>query len=740
NDEPQSSCDARNKDYSSVNKDSGINAHEKSANSINDVNTVGPTINTACANFDTGSQNINIVSLIVSTASPKATHADFLSDQPEGDMSNINTTYQVPSTPNTRIHKDHSLDLVIGNVQSGVETMQEELLQFKLQKVWILVDLPKGKKAIEGIDCDEVFAPIARIKAIRLFLAYASFMGFMVYQMDVKSNFLYGRIEEEVYVCQPLGFEDPDHPDKVYKVVKALYGLHQALRAWFETLAKYLLGNGFYKGKIDQTLFIMRENGDILHVQVYVNDIIFGSTKKELCNEFESLMKDSQDKNVTEVLRKFNHLDAKTANTPVDTEKPLVKDADGDDVDVHLYRSMIGSLMYLTASRPNIMYEGEGSTVPVESHHTPSGAPTTSQPPLSSPSRIPTRQETKVPQPSSPTHTHVADEAASMGMDVRYGGSATTITGLDAGQGSDSMEADLKQTKQVSRATYTNLIMKVKRLEKPIKSSQVRRRAKIVVSEDEELEDLSKQVRSMIEEIDQDIEVTLVLAEVAKVHTYTRRRRRAISTASGGISTAKESVGTAGASMPVSTAGMVDKAIRLQEQLDEKERQRIARVHKEASSFNVDEWEDIQATIEADEELALSIQAGEREKYFEAKKERLLQLKRLSFDELKNLFEATMKTVQTFTPIKSDIDRTIPKIADESSKGDAKKELEQESSKKQKTRESSEPREKEDDEMTQEYLQQMMMMVPVEEVYVEALQAKYPIIDWEFYIEESRKY
>ncbi|GKA44563.1 putative ribonuclease H-like domain-containing protein [Tanacetum coccineum] len=204
-----------------------------------------------------------------------------------------------------------------------VEAMQEELLQFKLQKVWILVDLPKGHRAIgtkwvyrnkkdergivirnkarlvaqghtqeEGIDYDEVFAPVARIEAIRMFLAYASYMGFMVYQMDVKSAFLYGQIEEEVYVCQPPGFEDPDHPDKVYKVVKALYGLHQAPRAWYDTLANYLLCNGFQRGNIDQTLFIKRQKGHILLVQIYVDDIIFGSTKKELCDEFEKLIKD----------------------------------------------------------------------------------------------------------------------------------------------------------------------------------------------------------------------------------------------------------------------------------------------------------------------------------------------------------------------------------------------------------------------------------------------------------------
>ncbi|GJX35184.1 putative ribonuclease H-like domain-containing protein [Tanacetum coccineum] len=214
----------------------------------------------------------------------------------------------------------------------------------------------QGYTQEEVVDYDEVFAPVARIKAIRLFLAYALFMGFMVYQMDVKSTFLYGRIKEEVYVCEPLGFEDPDHPNKVYKVVKALYGLHQAPRAWYETLAKYLLGNGFHRGKIDQTLFIKRQKGDILLVQIYVDDIIFGSTKKEVTSEAERRWNIyQQDKFVAEVLRKFNFSDVKSASTPVDTKKTLVKYADGDDVDVHLYRSMIGSLMYLTVSRPDII-------------------------------------------------------------------------------------------------------------------------------------------------------------------------------------------------------------------------------------------------------------------------------------------------------------------------------------------------------------------------------------------------
>ncbi|GJX22744.1 putative ribonuclease H-like domain-containing protein [Tanacetum coccineum] len=201
--------------------------------------------------------------------------------------------------------------------------------------------------------------------------------------MDVKSAFLYGKIEEEVYVCQPPGFEDPDFPDRVYKVEKALYGLHQAPRAWYETLSTYLLDNRFQRGKIDKTLFIRRVKSDILLVEVYMYDIIFGSTKKSLCIEFEKIMHKkfqmssmgeltfflrlqvkqknngifiSQDKYMTNILKKFGFSDVKTSSTPMETHKPLLKDADGEDVDEHLYRSMIGSLMYLTSSRPDIMF------------------------------------------------------------------------------------------------------------------------------------------------------------------------------------------------------------------------------------------------------------------------------------------------------------------------------------------------------------------------------------------------
>ncbi|GJV30618.1 putative ribonuclease H-like domain-containing protein [Tanacetum coccineum] len=1094
-------------------------------------------------------------------------------------MSNITTIYLVPSTPNTRIHKDYSLDHVIGDILFGVlirrmiktsneqafisavykgrthkdlhtclfayflsqvehkkviqaltnpswiEAMQDELLQFKLQKVWTLVDLPYGQKAIgtkwvyrnkkdkrgivirnkerlvalgytqeEGIDYDEVFTPVARIEAIRLFLAYASFKDFVVYQMDVKSAFLYGKIEEEVYVCQPPGFEDPEFPDKVYKVEKVLYGLHQAPKAWYETLSTYLLDNGFQRGQIDRTLFIKRVKGDILL----------------------------------------------TASTPMETAKPLLKDAEAEDVDVHLYRSMIGSLMYLTALRPDIMFvvcacarfqvtpkishlyavkrifrylkgqpklglwypkdspfdleaytdsdyasvsldrksttggcqflrsrliswqckkqtilanstikaknvvaasccgqfwntatartldngemeitvtidgkvkivseasirrhlkledsnghfspqwrflihtiihclsskktawekfssniataiiclatnrtfnfskmifdgmvknleskhkflmyprfiqvflnkhkrlllphnrtyiaptltqklfsnmrraskgytgvdiplfptmlvqgpvvQGEGSTVLVESHHTPTSAPSTSQPPSSSPSRRTTRQESVVPQPRSPTQTNVADEAASTGVDVRHGGAATTVTSLDAGQGSGNidktpsmphdsplprvytlgsdegrmqhnelmdlvtklsdrvvaLETDLQQTKKVYGTAFTKLIKKVKKLEKTIKTRQARRKAIIVVSDDEEdLEDPSKHGRK-IAEIDQDPDISLVQhdAEVHGRHDHDFEFTTAeeVHTANKGVSTTKP-VSTVGAS--VSTAGAssakdkgkaiieeaktiqtktklqleqeilgYEEAMRLHAEIVEEERHRIVGVQEEASSFNIEEWDDIQTRVEADEEFVQRLQSKERRMYFEAEKSRLLaelinerkryfaaqraeerrkkpltqaqhrtymsqyiknmgshtlkQLKSYSFDEIKNLFEITIRRVHTFVPMESESERVIPELAAGSSKRDAEEELVQESSKRQKTGESSEPveepKDKEEEELSQERIQQMMIIVPEQGMNVEALQTKYPIIDWEIYTEGARKY
>ncbi|GJS91124.1 uncharacterized mitochondrial protein-like protein [Tanacetum coccineum] len=228
----------------------------------------------------------------------------------KADMNNLNTFMPVSPIPTTRIHKDHPVEQIIRDLKSAPQTR-------RMTKNLEEQEEPK--------------------------------------KMDVKSAFLYGKIEEEVYVCQPPGFEDPDFPDR----------------------------NGFQRGKIDKTLFIKRDKGDIMLVQVYVDDIIFGFTKKSLCIEFEKMMHKkfqmssvgelifflglqvkqkkngifiSQDKYVTEILKKYGFTNIKTASTPMETQKPFLKDEDGEEVNVHLYRSMIGSLMYLTSSRPDIMF------------------------------------------------------------------------------------------------------------------------------------------------------------------------------------------------------------------------------------------------------------------------------------------------------------------------------------------------------------------------------------------------
>nr|GEV21314.1 putative ribonuclease H-like domain-containing protein [Tanacetum cinerariifolium] len=284
--------------------------------------------------------------------------------------------------------------------KSWVDAMQEELLQFQIQKVWILIDLPFGKKAVstkwvyrykkdkrgvvvrnkvrlvakghrqeEGIDYDEVFAPVARIEAIRIILAFASYMGFIVYQIDVKSAFLYGTIDEEVYRREAI--------DKTLFIKQDKKDI-MLVQVYMDDIIFGSTKKSWYK-----TLFIKQDKKDIMLVQVYMDDIIFGSTKKSWCDEFAELMKNrfqmssmgeltfflglqvkqkedgifiSQDKYVAEIRKKFNFLSVKTTSTLIETQKPLVKDEEVADVDVHLYRSMIGSLMYLTASRPDIMF------------------------------------------------------------------------------------------------------------------------------------------------------------------------------------------------------------------------------------------------------------------------------------------------------------------------------------------------------------------------------------------------
>ncbi|KAJ9544166.1 hypothetical protein OSB04_023873 [Centaurea solstitialis] len=308
---------------------------------------------------------------------------------PDPSVNEASTSGQVYQPPALRWTKDHPIDQILSNPSSGVKTrrqsgnvclyvnfisehepkeiddalrdpawvsaMQEELAEFIRNNVWLLVPRPRKRTIIgskwifrnkldeigtiirnkarlvaqgyrqeEGIDYDETFAPVARLEANRLFLAFAAHMNFKVFQMDIKNAFLNGKLNEEVYVAQPPGFVDPKFPDHVYKLNKALYGLKKAPHAWYDTLSTFLLSKGFVRGlQIKQS-----EKG------IFIN----------------------QGKYVLDMLKKFDLTSYTPMKTPMDHPLSLDKDSKGKPVDVTLYRGMIGSLLYLTASRPDIMY------------------------------------------------------------------------------------------------------------------------------------------------------------------------------------------------------------------------------------------------------------------------------------------------------------------------------------------------------------------------------------------------
>jgi hypothetical protein len=290
--------------------------------------------------------------------------------------------------------------------------MQEELNNFMRNEVWHLVPRPnqnvvgtkcvfrnkqdehgvvtrnkvqpvaKGYSQVEGLDFDETYAPVARLKSIRILVAYATYRGFKLYQMDVKSAFLNGPIKDEVYAEQPPGFEDNEYPSDVHKLSKSLYGLKQAPRAWYECLRNFLITNDFKVGKADPTLFTKTIAKDLFICQIYVDDIIFVSTNKLSCEEFSRIMIQKfkmslmgelkyflvfqikqlqegtficQTKYIQDILKKFGMKNAKPIKTPMGTNGHLNLDTGGESVDQKVYRSMIGSLLYLCASRPDIM-------------------------------------------------------------------------------------------------------------------------------------------------------------------------------------------------------------------------------------------------------------------------------------------------------------------------------------------------------------------------------------------------
>ncbi|GJU46018.1 putative ribonuclease H-like domain-containing protein [Tanacetum coccineum] len=360
------------KEFSQSTKDLLLQAGAARATSTNIVNTVSTPLSTTTPSnvFSAGGPDLNnndqddsqIPTLEDIHNNPSDgifTNASYDDEGAVADFTNLETTVNVSPIPTSRIHSIHSTTQILGDPTSAVQTRRRAAAiqdSESLDSVRNMARLvAQGYRQEEGINYDEVFAPVAMIEAIRIFLAFASYMGFIFYQMDVKSAFLYGTIDEDVYVSRPPGFVDLKFPKK----------------------------SGYRRGTIDKTLFIKKDRNDIMLVQVYVDDIIFSSTKKSWCDKFEALMKSrfqissigdltfflglqvqhkedgifiSQDKYVTEILKKFDFDSVKTASTPIEIQKPLIKDEEAADVDVHLYRSMIGSLMYLTTSRPDIMY------------------------------------------------------------------------------------------------------------------------------------------------------------------------------------------------------------------------------------------------------------------------------------------------------------------------------------------------------------------------------------------------
>ncbi|GJY38873.1 putative ribonuclease H-like domain-containing protein, partial [Tanacetum coccineum] len=627
---------------------------------------------TSINKLNTGSQSVNTANTPYVSAASTPTSAN------TGESSFFYLGGQIPIDASTLPNADLPTDPNMPDLKDDSDVFSNE-----------------GKKACsymgldvrEGIDYDEVFAPVARIEAIRLFLAFASYMGFLVYQMDVKSAFLYGNIEEEVYVHQPPGFVDPAHPHKVYKVVKALYGLHQAPRAWYETLSTFLLENGFKRGTIDKTLFIKKNKNDIMLVQVYVDDIIFGSIKQSMCNEFEDCMHKrfqmssmgeltfflrlqvkqqpdrifiSQDKYVADIIKKFDFWSIRTATTPIESNKPLVKDEDGIDVDVHVYRYNIGYLMYLTASRPDIMFAISSFTEIVDflkgtslrgyaGEHVPllpamlAGAAEDQGEGLANPA-----EPNPTPIDPSPTFINVVDEATTTGVGVGSEGATNTTFCLDAGLDSDNIhESPHRIDKFGERAanhSKNNLWKAVLTLVERVKSLEValkRKTKKVVVSEDEETKNQGRK----IQDIDDDPLVSLRKTRTTDKDISTgldaevevSPGRVIISSGSAGVNTGSTPVSTPSivqkvnviisslvkgqreGKAPMSTEddeeaarqvhldALLAKRILEEQELSEQQEKRKDEVQEAAQHYSEEDWDNIRAKLEANAELVKDV-------------------------------------------------------------------------------------------------------------------------------------
>nr|GEW52850.1 hypothetical protein [Tanacetum cinerariifolium] len=732
--------------------------------------------------------------------------------------------------------------LSLGNAMS-FETGRKISLEFKIQNVWVLVDCPSRVRPIrtkwvlknkkdergivirnkvhlvaqghtreEGINYEEVFAPVARIEAIRLFLAYASYMGFTVYQIDVKSAFLYGTIDEEMYVMQPPGFQDPESPHRVYKVEKAMYGLHQAPRAW-----KY--------------------KGDFFLVQVYVYDIIFGSSNLKLCREFEVLMHDKfqmsaiselnlflglqvlqmkddnfllQDKYVGDILKKFRYTYIRAAKTPMDKKNPWGRDGTGKDVELHLYRSMIRSLMYLTASRPDIIFAvracarhqvtpkechlyavkrifrylkgnpklglwypkespfdlvaysdsdydgddnvvelltkafdvgrfqylvGEGSKHPSEPHHTPSNqdepiyheqitqspqhAQITSYEPIHQSHKQTTSQEPTIPSQShfvisipkritigtirnsqSKVPLPGADETAFPTRDVRYREAFPTDTSLDASQDREKLLKPLPCPMKHYQGLLLLLVVRAE--ERRICLGGCSKHGGM-----DQGEDLLDRDKSADKGSDSTDEMSHVLGTLKAANILDSRGLRSVFTTasllvattstsvSPAVATASGSFFTAAIFTTTSVATPTTRVTRSSRGVPSKE--------KVLEQLSVQLARDLEAKF-AQEDQIIREQA---KRDFEiariyAKKELEIMIAKLDRSN-----EMVAKYLSEYEQGKAGLTHDA---------------------------ESEEPKE-----LYEEELKKMMELVPVEELYIKALQVKYPIIDWEIYSEGQRK-
>ncbi|GJX53797.1 putative ribonuclease H-like domain-containing protein [Tanacetum coccineum] len=612
----------------------------------------------------------------------EATHVEFFSDEdePEVNLGNILTSYTVPTTPNTRIHKDHPIKNVIGDVKSFVQTRRMKKPTFEqgfLSAVYEEKSHDTLNTCLYACFLSQI-EPTSTAKALSD-SSWVEAMQEELLQFKLQqSAFLYGTIKEEIYVTQPPGFKDPDHPDKVYKVIKALYGLHQAPRAWYETLANYMLGNGFQRGKIDQTLFIKRHKGETLLIQMSsIGELTFFLGLQVTQKEDGIFI--SHDKYVDEILKKFNYTDVKHASTLIDLERTLVKDGDDNDVDVHLYRSMVGSLMYLTTSRPDIIYLKGKPTLGLWYSRDSSFelvAYTDSDYAGATQDRKSTTRDFL---------QKVSDEAVHKESSDRMEMDATTASSLEAEQKSEEEEP-------------TELVEDFGSGEKGEKE---------VIIAEAALNTASASISTV-----SPLRVSTG-EDISGVETLVYIRRSASKDKGKAIMQESE------------PPKKIKKRVQVQISVDEELAKKV--FEEEQVIFNAEQESDpavlryhavqnrsfSKAEVRKNMCIYLKNQGGYKMSHF----------KGMSYENIRPIFERVWDYNQSFVPMESD--SLVPKKAAGSSKRNAEEELIQDSSKKQKIGESSVPVEESDDKepvkLSQEELQKLMIIVPEEGMHVEAL-------------------